>query len=564
MNRLMSNLTLLRKLSLPAVMILVAATATMIAAKSWLDASEASIATVVDQDAARLELSLTVVSRLSTATISQRDIRLATTLDETQRLAAAYQKSLLDVQTVFDALLPLMVEPEQRRIVEEADTAYKEFMKVSDETVASKIASFTSSTAPTAGGKGRILRGKVDELLEKVVAFSKEDMRQAKATNIRIGRDAATLLVSVSGLAQLLALAMLAWIAVAQVSRPLSRMSGLMERLAAGDLEIEVSGAERRDEVGALARALAVFKQNAITARDLAAEQSAERERRDARTAFIEEHVRSFDSSVETALDALVGAAAQMRTTSAHLTTVAEGGSREVDTAASAFRQASVNVQTVASASEELTASIAEIASQVTHAAEIATKAVQETEETDTKVGGLSAAAARIGEVVQLINDIASQTNLLALNATIEAARAGDAGKGFAVVASEVKALANQTAKATDEIAGQVAGIRSATDDVVTAIKTIGSTINQVSEISSSIASAVEEQNAATSEISRNTQEAASNTAGVADNIAGLGRMAETSRNSAARELQSADQLGKQAEALRTDIKDFLAKIRAA
>ncbi len=564
MNWLMSNLKLLHKLSLPAVMILIAATATMVSAKSWLDASEASIATVVDQDAARLELALTVVSRLSTATVLQRDIRLATALDETQRLAATYKKNLLDVQTVFDALLPLMVDPEQKRIVEGADDAYKEFLRVSDETVASKIASFTSNTAASAGGKGRILRGKVDELLDKVVELSKEDMRKAKTNNIRIGRDAATVLVSVSGFAQLFALALLAWIAVAQVSRPLSRMSALMERLAAGDLEIPVSGAERRDEVGALARALAVFKENAVTARDLAAEQGAERERRDARTALIERHVGTFDSSVQTALDALVGAAAQMRTTSANLSTVAEGGSREVDTAAAAFKQASLNVQTVASASEELTASIAEIASQVTHAAEIATKAVQETEETDAKVGGLSAAATRIGEVVQLINDIASQTNLLALNATIEAARAGDAGKGFAVVASEVKALANQTAKATEEIASQVSGIRSATDGVVTAIKTIGTTIDQVSEISSSIASAVEEQNAATNEISRNTQEAASNTSGVADNIAGLGRMAAESRKSAVRELELADQLGKQAEALRNDINDFLAKIRAA
>jgi methyl-accepting chemotaxis protein len=246
------------------------------------------------------------------------------------------------------------------------------------------------------------------------------------------------------------------------------------------------------------------------------------------------------------------------------MSTVAEDSGQQVATAATAFKQASANVQTVASASEELTASIAEIASQVTRAAAISAKAVHETEETDTKVGGLSEAASRIGEVVQLINDIASQTNLLALNATIEAARAGDAGKGFAVVASEVKALANQTAKATDEIAGQVAGIRSATADVVTAIKTIGATIDQVSEISSSIASAVEEQNAATSEISRNTQEAAANTAGVSDNIAGLGRMAEESRNTAIRELQSADALGKQAESLRTDINDFLAKIRAA
>jgi methyl-accepting chemotaxis protein len=564
MNRLMSNLKLLHKLSLPAVMILIAATVTMISAKRWSDLSEANIATVVDQDAARLELSLTAVSKLNAATILEHDLRIAGTLEEAERLAAGYRASTQDVKQIFDALTPLMVDPEQRRIATEAAAAYQDFVELSDAVAAAKIASFTSNAAPAAGGKGRVLRAKVDELLGKTVAFSKEDMREAKGNTIHLGRQSATMLVVLSGIAQLLALAMLAWIAIAQVSRPLNHMSDLMGRLAAGDLEIAVSGAERRDEVGVLARALTVFKENAISARDLAAEQAVERERRDARTAFIEGHVRTFDASVESALEALVAASAEMRSTSASMSTVAEDGGKQVATAATAFKQASANVQTVASASEELTASIAEIAAQVTRAAEIAGKAVHETEETDTKVSGLAEAASRIGEVVQLINDIASQTNLLALNATIEAARAGDAGKGFAVVASEVKALANQTAKATEEIAGQVAGIRSATADVVTAIKTIGSTINQVSEISSSIASAVEEQNAATGEISRNTQEAAANTESVSDNIAGLGRMAEASRNSAARELQSADQLGKQAEALRTDIKDFLVKIRAA
>jgi methyl-accepting chemotaxis protein len=523
----MSNLKLLHKLLLPALVILIAATVTMISAKRWLDLSEANVSTVVDQDAARLELALTVVARLNAATVLQRDIRFATALDETERLAATYRKNLLDVQKVFGALVPLMVDPEQRRIVVEADATYGEFMRSSGETVAEKLASFTSNTAVPSAGKGRILRASVDELLDKIVAFSKEDMRQAKDNTIRIGREAAIMLVSASGFAQLLALALLAWITVAQVSRPLNRMSGLMGRLASGDLEIAVSGAERRDEVGVLARALAVFKENAISARDRAAEQAAERERRDARTAVIEGHVRAFDTSMQSALDALVAASAEMRSTSANMTTVAEGSGQQAATVAAAFKHASANVQTVASASEELTASIAEIASQVIQAAEISAKAVHETEETDAKVDGLSEAAARIGEAVQLINDIASQTNLLALNATIEAARAGDAGKGFAVVASEVKALANQTAKATEEISGQVAGIRSATAEVVTAIKTIGSTIDKVSEISSSIASAVEEQNAATSEISRNTQEAAANTAGVADNIAGLGRMAE-------------------------------------
>jgi methyl-accepting chemotaxis protein len=218
----------------------------------------------------------------------------------------------------------------------------------------------------------------------------------------------------------------------------------------------------------------------------------------------------------------------------------------------------------VAAASEELSASISEISSQVANSAGVANSAVREIEATDATVQSLSEAAIRIGEVVRLISDIASQTNLLALNATIEAARAGEAGRGFAVVATEVKALATQTARATDDVAGQITDIRAATDKVVTAITAIGGTINRVSEISSSIASAVEEQSAATQEISRNTQEAATNTAQVQENIAGLNRLTGDSRTAAALELASAEEIGRQAERLGNEINGFLAEIRAA
>jgi methyl-accepting chemotaxis protein len=208
--------------------------------------------------------------------------------------------------------------------------------------------------------------------------------------------------------------------------------------------------------------------------------------------------------------------------------------------------------------------SIAEITVQVSNSAKTAGKAVTEAQQTNGMVGSLSEAAGRIGEVVQLIQDIASQTNLLALNATIEAARAGDAGKGFAVVAHEVKALAGQTAKATDEIAAQIRGIQSATENVVGAIGTIGGTINEISEIASSIASAVEEQSTATKEISRNTQDAAQNTSEVRENISGLNQVTQQSQSAAEQELISASELGKQADHLRAEIDSFLGKIRAA
>ncbi|MBI3706983.1 MAG: methyl-accepting chemotaxis protein, partial [Proteobacteria bacterium] len=225
---------------------------------------------------------------------------------------------------------------------------------------------------------------------------------------------------------------------------------------------------------------------------------------------------------------------------------------------------ASSNVQTVAAASEELSASIAEISRQVSHAAGIAVRAVEETKRTDSTVQGLAETAGKIGDVVKLINDIAGQTNLLALNATIEAARAGEAGKGFAVVASEVKSLANQTAKATEDISAQISAVQSVTKDAVDAIKRIGGTIGEVSTIATSIASAVEEQGAATQEITRSTQRAAGRTKDVSESIAGVTKGADATGAAAQGVKSAAETLGQQTERLGSQVNDFLGKIRAA
>ena len=533
MSRLVSNLQLLPKLCIPAIFIVIAGFATIVAAKYWLTQMERT-SIVVDLDASRLEQALTAVSDLNAATVLQRDVRLATTFEETEEKAAAYQKYLVGVQKTLGDLAALTVEPEQRRLADESVEAYREFMKATLETVASKLDSFKTHAAASTGGGARTWRAKLDELLSRIVELSKADMARAKQDTNAVGEHSALVLALVSGVAQLVALGLLAWIAVAQVSRPLSQMTGLMARLAAGDLAIEVSAAERQDEVGTLARALAIFKENAVSARDFEAAQSVERQRREARAGAIEAHIGKFEQSVETVLGAFAAASGHMRTSSGNIAAIAETTGGQSAAVMAASEQAAVNVQTVASASEELSASISEISSQVATSAGIANAAVREIEATDAMVQSLSEAAVRIGEVVRLISDIASQTNLLALNATIEAARAGEAGRGFAVVATEVKALATQTARATDEIAGQITDIRTATDKVVTAITAIGGTINRVSEISSSIASAVEEQSAATQEISRNTQEAATNTAQVLENIAGLNRLTGETRSAAA------------------------------
>ncbi|HXP78235.1 MAG TPA: cache domain-containing protein [Stellaceae bacterium] len=349
------------------------------------------------------------------------------------------------------------------------------------------------------------------------------------------------------------------------ITKPLGVITGAMERLANGDKTVSVSYAERKDEVGALAKSLAVFRENAVQIEHMAEERRAA----DAKAAQ-EKHATmlsladGFENRVKGVVDAVSSASAGMRTMADRMQKTAEETSRRSSIVASASEESSANVQTVASAAEELSASISEIGRQVTHAAGIAQRAVGETQETDQQIQGLAAAATKIGEVVSLINDIASQTNLLALNATIEAARAGEAGKGFAVVASEVKALANQTGKATEEISGQIGAIQTATHSAVEAIKRIGGTIGEVSSVSSSIAAAVEEQGAATTEITRNTHEAANGTQQVSSNIVEVSRAAGETGTVAGQVQTSAGQLGEQATKLKAAVDQFLAEVRAA
>jgi methyl-accepting chemotaxis protein len=366
-----------------------------------------------------------------------------------------------------------------------------------------------------------------------------------------------------AGIGLLLGLA-LAYVIGRSIVGPVVGMTGAMTKLAGGDKSVAIPAQDSTDEIGDMAKAVDVFKQNMIRADQLADEQRAEQEIKAKRQVAIEGYIATFESGVRGSLDTLASAATEMRATSQSMSATAEETSAQATTVAAAAEQASANVQTVATATEELSSSVSEIGRQVSESTRIAGKAVDEATRTNTTVQGLSAAAQKIGDVVKLISDIASQTNLLALNATIEAARAGDAGKGFAVVASEVKSLANQTAKATEEIAAQVAAMQGATSEAVTAIQGIGGTIGTISEIATTIASAVEEQGAATQEIARNVQEAAQGTGQVSSNIVGVNQAAAETGTAANQVLVSAEELGRQAETLRGDVSTFLANIRTA
>jgi len=350
-----------------------------------------------------------------------------------------------------------------------------------------------------------------------------------------------------------------------RITRSLQSMTAAMKDIAGGRLDAEVPGIGRGDEVGEMAEAVEIFKHNAVERRSLEAEQKEVESRAIARRkAEMEKMADDFEGAIGNIVETVSSASSQLEASATTLTSTAERAENLTTRVASASEQASTNVQSVASATEEMASSITEISRQVQESARMAGDAVGQARTTTDRVSELSKAATRIGDVVELINTIAGQTNLLALNATTEAARAGEAGRGFAVVASEVKALAEQTAKATGEIGQQISGIQAATQESVNAIKEISGTIEKLSEISSTIAAAVEEQGAATQEISRNVQQAAQGTQQVSSNITDVQRGASETGSASTQVLSAAKSLSGDSGRLKAEVSRFLTSVRAA
>ena len=472
--------------------------------------------------------------------------------------AAAPGTALAAASTVLAELAPRLSDPHRRELAGQARAALD------------RVTAASRALGGVAERQRALTEDQLNQLGPRMAAAIEEFRAQLRARQSALGTSASgrvhasRLWVGGLALVALLVGVAGAWLVARSISRPLTAMTAAMDRLAGGDTSVEIPAAGRRDEIGEMARAVAVFKDNALRVAALQEEQEESRRRGEAdRRQAMTSLADRFETAVMGLVHGVSSQAAEMRAAAEDLSGSAEHSSSQAATVAGAAMQASASVETVASAAEELSASIREIGRQVGEAARVSDEATATARETNAKVEGLAAAADRIGEVIGLIGEIADQTNLLALNATIEAARAGEAGKGFAVVAGEVKNLATQTARATDEISTQIVAVQEETRRTVAAIAAIAGVIDQVRRISADIAAAVEQQDAATREIARNVHEAANGTGAVSSTIETISRSAVATGAASRQVLGSAATLAESADTLRAEVGRFLDGVRA-
>jgi methyl-accepting chemotaxis protein len=544
------------------------------AAVAYLGISSlASLNDKADNMTAAAERSL-LAARANQNVIALNRAEFRSALDPREENRTAARKVIEDNLKQFDERIELVSKTpdEQARAmlpgVKEAFVSYRSNLEKTLRLVDGvKDAQLSESTerlreaAMASRGAAEALQGKVkalaDRLNARVENLSKDATSEYQSTSRLM------IIVSVVGVVVGLVLGFL--IGQYGIAAPIRAVVGLLQALANGSFNIDIAGTDRKDEVGDVARTALVFKENGLAKIRMEAEQKeAEQKAVIVRKQDMIKLANEFEGAVSEIIDTVSSASTELEASAGTLTSTAERSQQLATVVAAASEEASTNVQSVASATEQMASSVNEISRQVQTSASIASEAVAQARKTNDRVEELAKAAARIGDVVELINTIAGQTNLLALNATIEAARAGEAGRGFAVVAQEVKALAEQTAKATGEISQQISGIQSATQDSVSAIREIGDTIGKMSEIASTIASAVEQQGAATQEISRNVQQAAVGTQEVSSNITDVQRGSTETGSASSQVLSAAQSLSRDSNRLKLEVGRFLSTVRAA
>jgi methyl-accepting chemotaxis protein len=512
--------------------------------------------------------------------IGVRDLRLATSPTDLQKASDYLASRLKSANQFADDILKLS-HGENRARIEKLKTIAADYARG-----AGQIAAVRGEVIAAAGG-GAEAAAKVAKLNEEAVRIAREvtlpiaseiealanqvidsakksvEEQTAQSAHHMASAERTSMIVGLCTALLLIGTTVFSFFTIA---RPMRRLSVSMEELAGGNFAVVLPGLGRKDELGAVAGAVEKFK---VVSEQKAHEEVEAKIQQDQiaarqRKAEMVKLADSFEAAVGEIIETVSSASTELEASAGTLTATAERSQELTTMVAAASEEASTNVQSVASATEELSSSVNEISRQVQESARMAGEAVDQARTTNDRVSELSTAASRIGDVVELINTIAGQTNLLALNATIEAARAGEAGRGFAVVASEVKALAEQTARATGEIGQQIAGIQNATQESVSAIKEISGTIERLSEISSTIAAAVEEQGAATQEISRNVQQAAMGTQQVSSNIADVQRGTSETGSASSQVLSAAQSLSGDSNRLKLEVGKFLDTVRAA
>ncbi|MBR0749695.1 HAMP domain-containing protein [Bradyrhizobium japonicum] len=511
--------------------------------------------------------------------LSARDIRLASNPADLQKANDSLLERSRSFSDAVEAMLKLSRSLENRARMEELKRLLMVYLEgvhqlasIRSEAIAVTGGDAAARLAKFAEENARVTReitlpnaAKMDTLTNQIADFAKHRSEEEIAGAAQEMAASERLGIIIGACAMLVLIA--SWfMSFVTIARPISALTVAMNELAGGNFAVVLPGLGRKDEVGGVAGAVERFK---VVSEQKARDEAEAKIRQDKvateqRKAEMRKLADSFESAVGEIVDTVSSASTELEASASALTSTAERAQELTTMVAAASEEASTNVQSVASATEELSSSITEISRQVQESARVASEAVGQARSTTERVSELSKAATRIGDVVELINTIAGQTNLLALNATIEAARAGEAGRGFAVVASEVKALAEQTAKATGEIGQQISGIQTATHESVGAIKDISDTIEKLSEISSTIAAAVEEQGAATQEISRNVQQAAQGTHQVSANITDVQRGAGETGSASSQMLSAAQSLASDSNRLKLEVSKFLDTVRAA
>ncbi|MBA9071696.1 methyl-accepting chemotaxis protein [Methylobacterium sp. RAS18] len=564
--RLLSNTKLLVKIALPFALTLVIGAGLVSFARSVMQGLAEQTVRIADVQATRLDALMHLRGGITEAAVMDRNMLLETDPKIRARFRGRQEAAMTEARRASDSLIALADTPDRRAANEAVRRDMDGFFTILDRVNELGTRGQREEAFRIARDEAMPARLKLNEWMQARATTLANELATAKVWALEETASGTRTLIGLALAGLLAALALAGIIVVVSVTRPLGSLVGVLQRMAHGEIEAEIKEAARGDEIGAVGRAVEGIK--AMVARKAAEEAEVKQRADEAAAAERKRTMIELADGFEAAVGGIVGmvsaSATELQATAQQLTSTATETASQSTTVAAAAEEAASNVGTVAAAAEELGVSVQEIGRQVQGSSGLAQAAVGEADQTTHLVQALRTTSARIGDMVGLISNIASQTNLLALNATIEAARAGEAGRGFAVVATEVKELASQTARATEEISGQIGEIQGVTDQAVAAIGVITSRIREINNVAAGIAAAVEQQGAATQEIVRNVAQASSGTAEVTRNISGVAQASEETGIAASQVLTSSAELSRQSEHLSAEVRRFLSTVRAA